>query len=209
MDQVTWDDVDELEALETQAAIAKHMPLEQLLGITAQQDKRAAYVVEVMMKPKVGKTTLFFGHIQLCVGGNGRGDGLQSLHLCGKCEGPVPSLFLTAQRYVCPRCQFSDKADNISEGAFFRLGIDKLSKLVAKYYRKVDCDADIIVRRFPVSAHKVAEAVKLRDNKFVELSRRDAKEKTTRAVYTRDRIMRDNLVSGDLERRIKAFLQAG
>jgi hypothetical protein len=212
-DLVSWDDINELEQLEVQAKVAGSMPMDKLLGIQAEQPDNAAYVVELFVKPRNPRTTLYFGHIMLGVGGIhgngsdiGAGDGLQSLHLCGKCGGPVPSIFITADHYVCPRCQHSDRAENISEGAFFRLGIDRLAKLATEYWRKVDGDADVVVRRLTNNAHRVAEAVKNREFRIVDRGRRESRENMVRAVYSRNRLMRDNFVADDVVKTIKNFL---
>lgn len=221
MRKVLWDEgslhddtpvkaTDEALILLDQTRSSGEMPsFHQLLGVDPHAYKEPAYIVELCVGVKKSKDPNMYGFLQL-QRRSAVGD-VESLYMCDKCGAVLPHILSQGDTYMCPinTCGFVDSTERVRDKLFFRITPTRLSKLVVEHWHKLNCDADIVMRRFVIPAHVVVEAGKQNKNHSAyEALRQAAREKTERLVYTRDRLMRDNLESHDLVKKVKGFLTA-
>lgn len=220
MNRVQWDDPPtpvtkaEMEQAERNEAILDRVrstgeapTLSALLGVDVHAPEEAAYVVEIILRTRSAKSPLIAGLIQLQQR-SPNGD-VVSIYMCDRCKKPLPHALTQGPQYACPHCRFVDSSERICDKMFFRIPDTKLADLAVDMWRKLECDADIMLRRFRESAWKVVQRGKeSKHGTAYEKARRKSLESVERLVYTRDRLMRDNVAGQDLSKQILGFLRA-
>jgi hypothetical protein len=211
---VNWDDAgteeataDDLAVLERVKAAAG-VKMSDLLGLSLDEHKQASAAIEVVLAAPEVKSPYLVGFIQmLLVSPNGD---TQSLYACDKCWTPLPHFLSQGSTYACPneKCRHVDSTARVRDKTFVRVTPAKMATLVLDLWRKLDCDADIVLRRFRVSAHATVMAHRSKDWRVYERMREAGKEKTERVVYLRDRLMQDNINGQDMIRLLKGFFTA-
>lgn len=213
MKRIEWDDdgtvtQEDLAVLSKVREAAAGVSVEKLLGLAMDEARPASSMIEVLLGVPETKSPYVVGFIQmLLISPNGD---KQSLYACDKCGTPLPHMLSQGPVYACQNreCMNVDSTERIREKLFVRVTPHKLSTLVLDLWRKLNCDADIGLRRFRVSAHETVAAHRGHDWRRYERLREQGKGATERAVYTRDRLMRDNINGQDLLRLLKGFFTA-
>lgn len=203
-EEATAQDLEVLEKVRA-AAGAK---MSDLLGLAVDESKPASAAVEVVLAVPEAKSPYLAGFIQmLLVSPNGD---TQSLYACDKCWTPLPHFLSQGAMYACPNteCRHVDETSRVRDKTFVRVTPTKLATLVLDLWRKLDCDADIVLRRFRVSSHAMVTAHRGKDWRTYERLREASKGQTERVVYLRDRLMKDNINGQDMVRLLKGFFTA-
>lgn len=101
---------------------------------------------------------------------------------------------------VCPHCLLQHRTDQIGDSIFYKTSINNAATILANWWRKLGCNADIYAKYSPT------------DPRTVMMSRtyspRKAREKKGLTIYPLANILKDTLSGATLESRMRAFITA-
>lgn len=116
------------------------------------------------------------------------------------CDGLIPGGLIQAGRVICPHCQSHHNTELIGDSIFYRVTMQKASEILAYWWRKMGCDADIYVKYTPA------------DPRVIQMGRAIGLQKARRlkglTVYPLERIIQDTAGGSTVESRFKALLTA-
>jgi hypothetical protein len=116
------------------------------------------------------------------------------------CDGLIPGGLVQAGRVICPHCQTHHHTEQIGDSIFYRTTMSKAADILAYWWRKLNCDADIYVKYTPA------------DPRVILMGRAVGLEKARRlkglTVYPLERIIKDTAAGSTVESRFKALLTA-
>jgi hypothetical protein len=101
---------------------------------------------------------------------------------------------------VCPHCGTRHRTDQIGDSVFYRTTMDKAADVLASWWRKLDCDADIYVKYSPKDPRTLLMA------SATDIA--TARRMKGLTVYPLARIIKDTLAGATVESRFKALLTA-
>ena len=141
------------------------------------------------------------------------GGGDTIMHMCpGKslkvndCEAFIPDTSHGYGFLVCPRCGRSWNGEQVYGQILARLTIQDWTKLVVKYFKKLEMRADIYVKYHPDDIRSAA-ALEQGKQHMGEILQGARKSRRPR-IYPLKNIIKDMNAGADLEDRILAFLRA-
>lgn len=116
------------------------------------------------------------------------------------CDGLIPGGLAVGDRIICPHCQTAHRTDQIGDSIFYRTTMTKAADVLAGWWRKLGCDADIYVKYAPT------------DPRVILMGRAVGLEKARKlkglTIYPLERIIKDTAVGSTVESRFKALLTA-
>jgi len=132
--------------------------------------------------------------------------GLGKVYRCPRCDELIPDRELGGDFVKCS-CGWIGFPRELVGETLFKLNIPKWAKKLAYFVRKMEVDADIILRRgkIPISIIE-AEMVARENPKGGELL--DKARKDEKAIYTKQALIKDLSSGMSMEDAIAAFLKA-
>lgn len=121
----------------------------------------------------------------------------QSVRGCGK---PIPGGLADSGIIVCPHCHVKHKPDQIGDSIFYRTTIDQAATILADWWRRLDCRADLYAKYSPLDPRSIMMAQ--------NYDARTAREKKGLTIYPLQNILKDTLNGATIESRFKAFITA-
>lgn len=101
---------------------------------------------------------------------------------------------------LCPHCGTKHRTDEVGDAVLYRTSIEKASEILATWWRKLDCNADIYVKYCPTDPRVILMSK--------TMSPQVAREKKGLTIYPLANILKDTLVGATVESRFKALLTA-
>lgn len=101
---------------------------------------------------------------------------------------------------VCPHCQTKHRTDQIGDSVFYKTSIKDAAKVLADWWRKLDCDADVYVKYAPSDPRTMLMAQTMGFKK--------ARELKGLTIYPLAHIIQDTLTGATVESRFEALLTA-
>jgi hypothetical protein len=101
---------------------------------------------------------------------------------------------------VCPHCHTKHRSDQVADSIFYRTDITAASKILAKWWRKLDHNADIYVKYCPTDPRVQLMAQ--------SMGIRKAREMKGLTIYPLKRIITDTSAGASVESRFRALLTA-
>jgi hypothetical protein len=103
-------------------------------------------------------------------------------------------------RVVCPHCQTIHRSDQIADSIFYRTDMTKASEILANWWRRLNCNADIYVKFCPTDPRVRMMADTLGVKK--------ARQLKGLTIYPLQRIIKDTSAGASVEARFRALLTA-
>jgi hypothetical protein len=101
---------------------------------------------------------------------------------------------------VCPHCLLPHKSSEVGDSVFFRLSADKASTVLANWWRRLGCDADIYLKYSPFDVR-----VKMMQDAYGVRKARELKGMT---IYPLENILKDTSAGSSVESRFRALILA-
>ena len=172
-----------------------------------ERDQQSTYIIEVRFggefsTQKSNDTTItLWGRTPI---------GRSLIYRCPHCGEMIPHRMLggPTHRVVCVGCYKPSLGDQLVEGKYYKLPVQRFVRPLAKLVRSLEFDTDIILIR-PKSALSLIIADEMARGGTVAgvQALEDARE-DEKAIYTMKALKKDLETGAELEERLKAFLLA-
>jgi len=185
-----------------------------ILDTVFERNKVARYKLELLFGDDFSVTQPSKGILSFWESGtklHGEGDSL--VYQCagkriGKnnCEAFIPDSANSYGVLYCVECDSSWEDDDVTSEIMAKLSVKSWAGLLAKYFRLMNHQADIIIKRPPSKLRETAQQEQEKQLLGEKLNRLRTSRVTT--IYTLKRILEDTANGSDIESRIEAFLRA-
>lgn len=101
---------------------------------------------------------------------------------------------------ICPNCLLPHKSTEVGDSVFFRLSADKAAAVLANWWRRLGCDADIYMKYSPFDVR-----VKMMQDAYGVRKARELKGMT---IYPLENILKDTAAGSSVESRFRALILA-
>jgi len=117
------------------------------------------------------------------------------------CDGLIPGGLAQLNNWVvCPHCQTKHRTEDIGDSIFYRTSMQRAADILAKWWRKLGCNADIYVKYCPTDPRVILQSK--------TMTPRKARELKGLTIYPLERIITDTVHGATVESRFKALLTA-
>lgn len=138
------------------------------------------------------------------------GGGDEIMYPCpnDSCMGFIPPELISsvAQKAGCPKCQALWHQSELMEMRLFRLAVQHWATVVARYFVRLNSDADIYIKTHLLDIRSQTLKEQMRDRGGTELLA--ARQERIPVIYPLNRIFQDLANGADLEKRFRTFLEA-
>ena len=117
------------------------------------------------------------------------------------CDGLIPGGLVGAGGLVvCPHCQTRHRSEIIADSIFYRSSMTKASEILAKWWRKMNHNADIYVKYCPTDPRVILMSK--------TMSPKKARELEGLTIYPLENIIKDTNAGSTVESRFRALITA-
>lgn len=177
----------------------------------------AKYRLELFLSEKRSSINPFGGLISAWSnGGFQHGGGDETIYFCTAktmrngvevvCGKPISIQFVSAGKAICQHCKSMTASKNLTGQVFARLRPPQWARLLTRMFYRLEGSADIVLALMPGDLRQATAEERDKERRGEVLDK--VRLQRLRVIYPLDRIIKDTSAGADLERRIRAFLEA-
>lgn len=183
----------------------------------ANSEIKAKYRLELFLSEKRSSLNPYGGFVSAWSnGGYAHGGGDETIYFCNAktvrngnevtCGKPLSIQFISAGKAVCQHCKTMLKSQDLTGQVFARLHGQQWARLLTRMFYRLEGSADLVLCVMPGDLRQATAEERVKEHRGEVLDH--VRLRRVRVVYPLDRIIKDTSAGADLERRIRAFLEA-